>query len=103
MNAPRPMLASSLTVEELEQLVERVVRRELEARGSAPAANDAPEWLDARQAAQILGVHQRTVRRLVARGLPHLLVGKVYRFKREDVVAWLEAGGENGPDVSSGT
>jgi excisionase family DNA binding protein len=55
-------------------------------------ARDAPhEVLTLEQVAELIGVHHRTVPRLVRnKGLPTLRrIGKLWRFKRADVMAWL--------------
>lgn len=77
--------------EALHQLVREAVREELAARdGEAHAP--PPEWIDAKGAAQLLGVGERTVRKLASNGkLPASKVGeKLLRFRRADVVAYLE-------------
>lgn len=75
---------------ELEAIVERAVRRALKSK-RADAGDEA--WLDAEGAAEILGVCARQVQRLAKAGaLPHRRLGKLYRFKREDVLAFLERG-----------
>jgi excisionase family DNA binding protein len=43
------------------------------------------------QVASVLGVSPKTVRRLVARGFPHIRFGRVLRFDPVDVQRWLEA------------
>lgn len=87
MNAPAVIVVSP---EQLEAMIERAVRRALDERQPAEEA----EWLDVQGAAEILGVHRRTVAKLVAKkGLPavRLGAGKIYRFRRRDVEAWLES------------
>lgn len=80
-------LVVTLTRAQLEELVESAVRRVLDAR---PAAAPADEWLDTDAAATLLGVHPRTVQKLVAReGLPAHRIGRLYRLRRTEVVEWL--------------
>jgi excisionase family DNA binding protein len=43
------------------------------------------------QVATLLAVSPKTVRRLVARGFPHIRFGRVLRFAPADVQRWLEA------------
>ena len=43
------------------------------------------------QVASVLGVSLKTMRRLVARGFPHIRFGRVLRFDPVDVQRWLEA------------
>lgn len=74
-----------LAASEVEALVERVVDRLLAERA------ETPEYLDAEQAAALLGVSRRSLPQLVRRdGLPVHRVGRLYRFRRDAVVAWLE-------------
>lgn len=73
--------------EELAAIVREAVRAEL---ASAPAA--ASEYLDATTLAELLGVARSTVPQLVKReGLPTVRLGRAYRFRRTEVIAWLEA------------
>jgi excisionase family DNA binding protein len=74
-------------VDELDQRIEAAVRRVLDTR--APTA--PIEWLDSAGAAEILGVHRRTIANMARAGeLPHTRLGKLLRFKRADVLAMLE-------------
>jgi excisionase family DNA binding protein len=84
---------------ELAELVRAAVREALDEHG-VTAANVAPppaEWLDAKGAAKLLGVHVRTVGNLAAPGpngelpkLPSSRVGRLLRFRRTAVLAFLE-------------
>jgi hypothetical protein len=78
-----------LPVADLEALIERAVRRALEAQ----AANAAPEpeWLDTKGVAALLGVHPRSVPQYVRRdGLPCKRLGpKTVRYERAAVLAWI--------------
>lgn len=83
-SAPRLVLVDR---GELAAIVREAVRAELAA---APAA--ASEYLDATTLAEMLGVARSTVPQLVKReGLPAVRLGRAYRFRRAEVVAWLEA------------
>lgn len=74
-----------LSTSDVEGLVERVVARLLAARA------ETPEYLDAERAAALLGVSRRSLPQLVRRdGLPVHRVGRLYRFRRDEVIAWLE-------------
>lgn len=74
-----------LAASDVEALVERVVDRLLADRA------ETPEYLDAEQAAGLLGVSRRSLPQLVRRdGLPVHRVGRLYRFRRDAIVAWLE-------------
>jgi excisionase family DNA binding protein len=76
------------------QLADRVTGAVL-ARLDAPAASDA-EWLDSRHAADYLGLHRDTLRKLAAeRAIPSEQDGpgcKLY-FRRSDLDAWRSGGG----------
>lgn len=76
-------LLVTLTRAELLDVVREAVREEAIAR--------AEEWIDADAVAKLLGVERSTVPTLVSRDkLPAARVGRVYRFKRAAVLAWLE-------------
>lgn len=50
----------------------------------------SPLWA-VKDVAQFLGVTERKVRSLIAEGeLPHYKVGRVLRFRPEEVGAWLD-------------
>ncbi len=61
----------------------------------ARRADEPSEWLDAEGVAALLGVHARTVQKLVKRsGLPaHRLGAKLYRYRRTEVLAWIATRG----------
>ena len=51
------------------------------------------EWLETAGVAALLGVHPRTVTKAAKAGeLPCSRIGKLYRYRRSDVVAYLERG-----------
>lgn len=73
-------LAVTLTVGQLRALVQEAVE------ASRPA-----ELVDSEEVARMLKVKPSTVPTLVKReGLPHARVGRHYRFRVADVVAWAE-------------
>ena len=83
----RPRIAV-VELDELQQLVKEALRAVLEDRHRASSADD---WLDTTGVAAMLGVHARTVTTLARNGqLPAHRLGKLWRFKRSDVDAWLE-------------
>lgn len=47
--------------------------------------------LNLKEVAAILGVSERTVKRLTAKGLPSVRVGRAVRFVQADVFRWVEA------------
>jgi excisionase family DNA binding protein len=90
---PRPTFRSLLD-EFIAQLAERVAAR-LSEQGSSSVDNMA-EWLDSRHAAEYLGVHRDTLRKLAAeRSIPSEQDGpgcKLY-FRRADLDTWRLGGG----------
>jgi excisionase family DNA binding protein len=73
----------NVTADELAQLIRDEVH-------AAIGAHDR-EWIGVDEVAAMLGVKRSTVPTLCARdGLPHAKVARAYRFKRADVLAWLE-------------
>jgi excisionase family DNA binding protein len=74
----------------LVQLADLVADR-IAARLAGPRATEKDEWLDTRRAAEYLGIHRDSLRRLAAeRAIPTEQAGvgcKLY-FKRSDLDAW---------------
>lgn len=88
MLPPAQELARVVVVDlaELVAVVREAVRSELTA-----TPEHAP-YLDAAQLAELLGVARSTIPQLVKReGLPVIRLGRAYRFRRSEVVTWLEA------------
>jgi excisionase family DNA binding protein len=56
-----------------------------------PVTPGLPALLTIEQVAVALQVSPKTVRRLVARGFPHVRFGRVLRFVAADVHRWLAA------------
>jgi excisionase family DNA binding protein len=89
---------SSLLDALIDQLAECVAERLAAAPGPSHAreANDREEWFDSRHAADYLGVHRDTLRKLAAeRAIPAEQDGpncKLY-FRRSDLDAWRRTGG----------
>lgn len=76
-----------VTPDELRELVRDAVRAELDAR---EAQESGGEYLDAAATAKLLKVNRRTVTKLVSNGtLPAARLGRLYRFRRSDVLAVL--------------
>lgn len=74
-----------ITAAELDQLVRKAVRDEL-AQGST-----TPDYLTTEQVAELLGCVRESVSTYCTRdGLPCVRIGRIRRFRREDVLAWLE-------------
>lgn len=89
-----PVHVSSLLDQFISQLAERVAAR-ITAQGP-DAAENAGEWLDSRHAAEYLGVHRDTLRKLAAeRAIPSEQDGPGCKlwFRRSDLDAWRLGGG----------
>jgi len=89
-----PVDVSSLLDEFISHLAERVAAR-IAVTAPGPADN-AAEWLDSRHAAEYLGVHRDTVRKLAAeRAIPSEQDGPGCKlwFRRSDLDAWRLGGG----------
>lgn len=89
-----PVHVSSLMDEFIAQLAERVAAHLAE---RTPVTSEtSAEWLDSRHAAEYLGVHRDTIRKLAAeRSIPSEQDGpgcKLY-FRRSDLDAWRQGGG----------
>lgn len=89
-----PAHVFGLLDEFISQLAERVATRVAE-RATTPASG-ADEWFDSRHAADYLGIHRDTLRKLAAeRAIPSEQDGpgcKLY-FRRSDLDAWRQSGG----------
>lgn len=90
--------ATELSVIEtvLAQLADRVAAVVVDRLSSAEKPSAADEWLDSRHAAEYLGVHRDTLRKLAAeRTIPSEQDGpgcKLY-FRRSEMDAWRQGGG----------
>lgn len=75
--------------EELRGLIADAVRDALAGREEG----ELSEWLDSHGAAQLLGVHPRSVAAMVRRqGLPCRRIGdRLIRYNRRELEAWIEA------------
>lgn len=73
------------SLDELGALIEARLEAVLAAQAPAPVL------LDRAGVARALDVSTASVSRLVADGMPHVLVGDHARFKLADVIAWLES------------
>jgi excisionase family DNA binding protein len=49
------------------------------------------QLLTLQQVAEYLNVSLKTVRRLLLRGLPSVRIGRLIRFRQQDVARWIEA------------
>lgn len=74
--------------DELRTLVREAIREEL---GGRAPANDS-EYLTARQVADLMQVDPKTVQQWSRRdGLPCVRLGRECRWRRSDLLQWLEA------------
>lgn len=74
----------AVTPEELEDLIERGVRKALEKRP------EGKRFMEAEELAEHYGVSKGTVKNWVRRdGCPHILRGRVLRFELAAVDAWM--------------
>lgn len=49
------------------------------------------EYMDLKVLSNYLKISKETVYRMLKKGeIPHLRVGKLYRFKKQDIDAWLD-------------
>lgn len=63
---------------------------------------DSNNLMDVAEAAEYVGLSTFTVRRLAKNGaLPAAKIGRAYRFKREDIDAYLRTQYKGNEDVSS--
>jgi excisionase family DNA binding protein len=87
---PAPPETSTIVVvspADLERIVRAAVRAELDGARNQPAS----EWLDAVGVGALLGVHPRSVQKMVKhQGLPaHRLGPKLLRYRRDEVDRWV--------------
>ena len=89
-----PVHVSSLLDDFINELAERVCQRIAEQ--SSATDESLSEWLDSRHAAEYLGVHRDTLRKLAAeRSIPSEQDGpgcKLY-FRRSELESWRHGGG----------
>jgi excisionase family DNA binding protein len=75
-----------MTAEEARELIRGIIREELH-----HSETIEHEFLTAEGVAELLDVHPKTVAKLVTREqLPARRIGRSYRFRRSEVLAWLE-------------
>lgn len=77
-----------LTTDQLRTLV----REEVSAALASTSPRDESDVMSCEQCAELVGVHPNTIAKLIERdGLPELRrVGKLRRFSRRAVIAWLD-------------
>lgn len=81
------------TEDELEALIKRVVRDELQqliSKGDIELPKDTNEVIDIKQASELMGVSVQTIYgKTSTRMIPHYKKGKKIYFKRDELLAWL--------------
>lgn len=55
---------------------------------------DVEQYLSTGGLMEMLGISRSTVYRLMVKGLPNIMVGSVHRFPKEQVLKWLQGGGD---------
>lgn len=56
--------------------------------------SNAEHYLSTGKLMEMLGISRSTVYRLMAKGMPHIMVGSVHRFPKEQVLKWLQEKGD---------
>lgn len=80
----------------IKQLLEQLCNKTAE----APPADDATEILTVKQVAQFLGLDATIIYAKCAKGdIPFFKIGKGYRFKKADILKWVE-GQKEDPNIS---
>jgi excisionase family DNA binding protein len=75
----------------LQELRATVIRRK-KMSAECPSPGRCEPLVDAKRAAQLLGVHPKTVKRLAQEGfLPGMKIGRVWRFRESALDAWMTA------------
>jgi len=59
------------------------------------------KYLSTSQLMDFLEISRSTVYRLIARGMPNIMVGSVHRFPMTQVVEWLEDQREKGNNLNN--
>jgi excisionase family DNA binding protein len=81
----------SITLEELEVLVRRSVRVELQSQPQAPTSTTDPEYITRKQVRELLGVSYTTLGNWRKAGtLPACKIGNQVRYVKADVIAHIE-------------
>ena len=62
---------------------------------NAEQEKNTERYLSTGDLMDILSISRSTVYRLMARGMPNIMVGSVHRFPMTQVVGWLENQGRN--------
>lgn len=57
---------------------------------NAEQDKDIEQYLSTGGLMEMLAISRSTVYRMMARGMPNIMVGSVHRFPKEQVLKWLE-------------
>ena len=52
-------------------------------------------YLSTRELMDVLSISRSTVYRLIAKGMPNIMVGSVHRFAIETVIRWMQTNGDH--------
>jgi excisionase family DNA binding protein len=66
------------------------------------AERDIEHYISTGGLMDVLEISRSTVYRLMAKGMPNIMVGSVHRFPIEQVLTWLEENYPNTRESSSG-
>ncbi len=87
----QPILLTPVPLDQLEQRIAEVVRKELKAHGPRDQPTLPDELLSRKAAAAVLGVSLPTLHEYTQRGvLPAYRLGSRVRYKRAELIAALE-------------
>jgi excisionase family DNA binding protein len=96
LSTERPDVIQRAVVDDLITVIAERIADAVAVRIAQPPSDGGPEWLDSRGAAEYLGLHPDTVRKLAAeRAIPAEQDGpgcKLF-FLRQDLDEWRRAGG----------
>lgn len=83
----------SLARQEFEELIEKILQRNLSQLGGFSGASNAKQYLTRREAAELMGLSERQVDNLRRAGkLPFLKRGKRVLLRGQDIQSYLMAG-----------
>lgn len=86
------ILLSSIKIDELESLIQRVVEKAL-IKNASSTTHTSPDLLTFKQACDLLGLSSSSIYNLVSqRRIPHSKKGKRLYFSRVELVSWINSG-----------
>jgi excisionase family DNA binding protein len=48
------------------------------------------KYLNSGELCEVLNIHRNQLQRMIKQGIPHIRIGREYRFNLNDVLAWLK-------------